>query len=341
MSPLSNAAPATPRRTGSRVARLGVLAVLLSAALALGGHQAAPAAALAGAPNGDVAGLVDIGGGRHLYLECRGQGSPTVVLEAGYRSPATVWSDDLLQPEMPRMMVLAGVAAVTRVCLYERPGAGTVLDDVLVPSRSDPVPQPRMVSDMVADLHALLQAASVPGPYVLVGHSLGGALVRLYAAAYPDEVVGMVLVDAGHEDLFAEEQALLTPGQWATVEQSYQTPLEGYPEYERVDIGTALAQLRRARADTPLHPMPLAVLSSNHTFGSPPDLPVAELERMWRRQQDDLVTLVPNARHTIAGQSGHFIQLDQPALVTEAIRQVVEGVRQPDTWYDLTSCCTQ
>ncbi len=153
-------------------------------------------------------GLVDIGG-RSLYLECRGQGAPTVVLEAGYRSPATVWSDDLVQPDAPRQMVFGGVAAFSRVCLYERPGAGTVLNDVLVPSRSDPVPQPRMMSDMVADLHALLQAASVPGPYVLVGHSLGGALVRLYEAAYPDEVVGMVLVDAGHEDLFVQEQALL------------------------------------------------------------------------------------------------------------------------------------
>jgi len=66
---------------------------------------------------------------------------------------------------------------------------------------------------------------------------------------------------------------------------------------------------------------------------------MAELERMWRAQQDDLATLVPKARHSIAGQSGHFIQLDQPALVTEAIRQVVAGGRDPDTWYDLIACC--
>src|ERR671916_2999013 len=80
---------------------------------------------LAGASFGamrDVAGLFAIDGDRRLYLECRGEGSPTVILEAGYRSPATVWSEDLLQPERPRTMVLDGVAAVTRVCLYERPG---------------------------------------------------------------------------------------------------------------------------------------------------------------------------------------------------------------------------
>src|SRR5438105_2224985 len=85
----------------------GALALLLittAAAAAQGTVPAAPTAA-----QGDFAGLVDIGG-RRLYLECRGTGSPTVILEAGYRSPATVWSDDLLQPERPRTMVLEGVA---------------------------------------------------------------------------------------------------------------------------------------------------------------------------------------------------------------------------------------
>ncbi len=71
-----------------------------------------------------------------------------------------------------------------------------------------------------------------------------------------------------------------------------------------------------------------------------PDWPVEELERSWRALQDDLATLVPNARHTIARQIGHAIHQDQPALVTEAIRQVVAGVRNPDTWYDLVACCT-
>jgi pimeloyl-ACP methyl ester carboxylesterase len=159
---------------------------------------------------GDFAGLVDIGGGRRLYLECAGQGSPTVLLEAGYRSPATVWTDDLVQPDDPRTMVFAGVAQFTRVCTYERPGAAAVVDDVLQPSRSDPVPMPRTAESVVADLHALLKAAAVPGPYVLVGHSLGGLFVRLYAATYSDEVVGLVLVDAWSEGL----KTLLTPEQW-------------------------------------------------------------------------------------------------------------------------------
>ena len=79
-------------------------------------------------PVGDFSGLVDIGGGRRLYLECAGQGSPTVVLEAGFRTRADLWSDDLIQPEAPRTMVFPGVAAFTRVCAYDRPGTTTVIE---------------------------------------------------------------------------------------------------------------------------------------------------------------------------------------------------------------------
>src|SRR5262249_20059952 len=130
----------------------------------------------------DFSGHVDIGNGRHIYLECRGTGTPTVVLEAGYRSSARIWSEGLLQSPAPRKMVLTGVAAYSRVCAYDRPGTIAALKDSVLPSRSSPVPQPRTATDVVSDLHVLLQAAGVPGPYVLVGHSLGGLIVRLFAS---------------------------------------------------------------------------------------------------------------------------------------------------------------
>ena len=115
-----------------------------------------------------LAGRVDIGG-RSLYLECRGSGSPTVVLVAGYRASGRYWTDDLLQPDAPQTMVLPGVAGFTRVCTYDRPGAlatAPVIDDdvgdpslseaeatagvKILPSRSDPVPQPRTPTDCFA-----------------------------------------------------------------------------------------------------------------------------------------------------------------------------------------------
>ena len=128
-------------------------------------------------------------GGR-LYLECAGQGSPTVLLEAGFRTRADLWSDDLIQPEAPRTMVFPGVAAFTRVCAYDRPGTATVTEDGCSQAAATRwrcrAPRPSRSHD----LHALLEAAAVPGPYVLVGHSYGGMLMRLYASTYPDEVVG-------------------------------------------------------------------------------------------------------------------------------------------------------
>jgi pimeloyl-ACP methyl ester carboxylesterase len=151
----------------------------------------------------DFAGLVDIGGGRQIYLECRGTGSPAVVLESGLRGAADVWSMSSAGEGAPT--VFPEVANFTRVCAYDRPG--TVVDSES-PSRSDPVSQPTTAQDAVADLHALLSAAEEPGPYVLAGHSFGGLVVRLYAMTYPQDVSGLVLIDAISEFL----QAGMTPG---------------------------------------------------------------------------------------------------------------------------------
>ena len=159
---------------------------------------------------GDFAGLVDIGGGRQMFLQCRGQGGPTVVLVSGYGNTGGAWT--VLPDEVAPPAVLPGVAAFTRVCAYDRPGTALEADPPDDRSRSDPIPQPTTAEAMVADLHALLTAAGVPGPYVLAGHSFGGLIARLYAATYPDEVVGLVLVDAFSEGV----RAGLTPEDWQT-----------------------------------------------------------------------------------------------------------------------------
>jgi pimeloyl-ACP methyl ester carboxylesterase len=122
--------------------------------------------------------LVDIGS-HHLHLYCTGAGTPTVVLESGLAGPALQWT--LVQQELTK---------TTRVCSYDRAGLGW----------SNRGPTPRTGLQIVSELHALLTAAHIDGPYVLVGHSLGGLLVRLYADQYLDEVAGLVLVAAGHED---------------------------------------------------------------------------------------------------------------------------------------------
>src|SRR5215207_2765747 len=121
--------------------------------------------------------LVDVGGYR-LHIQCVGTGSRTVVLDAGLGGSSLDWN--LVQPALGR---------TTRVCAYDRAGMGW----------SDPGPQPRTPRQIADELHTLLTNAGIAGPYVLVGHSLGGKNVRLFALAYPEQVAGMVLVDARSE----------------------------------------------------------------------------------------------------------------------------------------------
>ena len=121
--------------------------------------------------------LYDVGDYR-LHLYCTGEGSPTVILEAGAASPGLIWT--YVQEEITKS---------TRVCSYDRAGFGW----------SDPASGPLSPQQIASDLQALLQAAGVPGPYIVVGHSAGGVYVRAFTSQYSSEVVGMVLVDSSHE----------------------------------------------------------------------------------------------------------------------------------------------
>ena len=273
----------------------------------------APAVDAGGTPvaaPGRLDGLVDVGGGRRLYLSCVGTGSPTVVLESGLGDPAAPW-----------FAVERAVAPVARVCSYDRANA------LAAGGASDPAPTPRTGADAVADLHALLVAAKVPGPYVLVGHSIGGLFARLYAHTYPDEVAGLVLVDSSHEEQNARLEALVSPEQWAAFRQNF--------EGEGVDLDASFAQVRAARAAAPLPPLPLVVVTAGQPADPsvfPPGWPVEAQARMWRELQADLAGLVPGGRHVVAERSGHYVHRTEPELVVAAIRQVIEAVRDPSTW---------
>jgi pimeloyl-ACP methyl ester carboxylesterase len=279
---------------------------------------------------GNFAGLVDIGGGRKMYLKCSGRGSPTVVVVGGLRASADDWTTS----NKSTPAVFTGVARFTRVCACDRPG--TPVGEK--PSRSDPVPQPTTAKDAVADLHALLSAAGEAGPCVLVGHSYGGLIVRLYASTYPREVSGLVLIDALSEGLQDAE----TPEQWTIqrklIEGDVRESVAVYPALERIDVDRSLKQIRAA---PPLRSVPLVVLSADRPWGPqvPPMIAAGKLpadippdfgyvtDVAQKKAQERLARLVPNEKHITNTNSGHEIHKEQPQLVIDAIREVVEAVR--------------
>jgi len=279
---------------------------------------------------GPFAGLVDISGGRKVYLSCRGKGSPAVILVGGLRASAGDWMETV--PGKPN--VFSAVAAFTRVCAYDRPG--TPVSDR--PSRSDPVAQPTAAADAVADLHALMAAAGIETPAVLVGHSYGGLVVRLYASTYPDQVSGMVLLDALTEGLRQAE----TQQEWAIqrelINGDTKDSVRLYPALEQLDVDRSFDQLLAA---APIKQMPLIVLSADQPWGPqvpaliakgelPADVPKDfgyVTDRAQKEAQTKLAALVLGSKHVTETHSGHEIHKDQPQLVTDSIREVVEAVR--------------
>ena len=221
---------------------------------------------------------------------------------AGAGNNGDIWS--VVEPEAAaKNSVFDGVAEFTRVCAYDRPGtiAGSPR------SRSDPAPMPRSAGDIVADLRALLVAAGVRPPYVLVGPSFGGLVVRLFASTVPDEVVGLVLVDAAQEEFWTRLKALVTPEQWKGMITGTPPELADYRDFEKLDVDASAAEMRRAAAARPLRPLPLIVLSRGLPMELSPDMSAklpanfsAEQERIWQNCQDELVALVPGAQHVVA-----------------------------------------
>lgn len=191
-----------------------------------------------------------------------------------------------------------------------------------ITTRSDPVAQPRTAQDWASELGALLAAGRVPGPYVLVAHSFSGLAARLYAAEHPQQIAGLVMVDATSEEL----RDLLTPAQ-----QAFFSAPSPTPGVEQLDWGTSLEEVV---ASTRAHPhpptLPTWVLSAG-VFDLPPNVPDgARVVDALRTAQRDLATIqLPGRVHAIADRSDHNIHVRQPELVVDAARDVVARATRP------------
>ena len=139
----------------------------------------APSPAASSPPD---AGFVAIAEARELFLECRGSGEPTIILESGIHDARDYWTVSEVLPPAVQTPVMDELAKTNRVCRYDRPGTVLPVDPQVITDRSTPVAMPRTIGEAVADLHRLLEVAEVPGPYVLVAHSWGGMIAQLSRA---------------------------------------------------------------------------------------------------------------------------------------------------------------
>jgi pimeloyl-ACP methyl ester carboxylesterase len=281
------------------------------------------------ARGGNFAGEIDIGSGRKLYLRCAGHGRPTVILESGIHDSSDVWTlNGAKPPVVGSPTVFAGVARVTHVCMYDRPGTIRYTSPPALTTRSSPASMPRTLQSAVADLHALLRKAGVPGPYLLAAHSYGGLIVRYYAQKYPREAAGMVLVDA-----FGTNIKRLFGRLWPRYEHLLNfpgTPLENDPGWETVDADGAIKAINNAK----LPRIPLAVISKTEPFatasGTPNDL-LRKLEQVWPKVQSALVNLEPLTPHVFATGSDHYVEINDPDLTISVIKLVLDRARHGRT----------
>lgn len=278
--------------------------------------------------------LVDIGG-RRLHIHCMGQGSPTVILDAGLGNPSLYW-----------FRVQSEIARFAQVCSYDRAGLGW----------SDPSLAPRAAHQIASDLDALLKRTVSP-PYILVGHSCGAYWARVYASEHPDKVVGFVFVDSADKQqnqrfgtLFSKDDesderkrsraiALMPIGVPRLLGWCATLPYD-LPQLKPILPALIAVSCRKSAFETvgyelegfrnddkevdSLGSVPLVVLSHDPTRWSSPAY-MARAQVIWDQMQVELTHLSSNSARIVAAGSDHDIHVERPDLVIRAVRRVYDS----------------
>ncbi|MCR9261227.1 MAG: alpha/beta hydrolase [Pseudomonadaceae bacterium] len=284
--------------------------------------------------------------GLNIHLDCRGQGVPTVLLEAGLTFGSTSWG-----------IVHDALAQQTRVCAYDRPGLDW----------SERTREPLSAERVANRLHQLIELANLDGPFILLGMSAGGVFVREFYSRYPQQIVGMVLVDSSHEQQgnrlpsiggTSELSSVLTLCSWVqplgivralgvmdSLLERFQLPKK---EQQLLTASvnqnhTCAAMLRESEGfnrevfdlepPASLGDLPLIVVSQgkvpgeDNEFGVPVEQ-AREMAEIWNELQSELTQLSSRGQRHIATESGHVIQLEQPQIVIDAVNELVEKLRK-------------
>lgn len=271
-----------------------------------------------------------------LHIQRSGAGGPVVILEAGAGGTSLDWSK--VQPELAQSMTVVS---------YDRAGLGW----------SESGPLPRTSGRIAEELHALLRASEIAPPYILVGHSFGGLNMRMFASKYPEEVSGLVLVDSIHEDFYVRMPNAVEQSRTGQLEQLSMAPalsLIGLPRLLFPPLATQglsdsvqdaanargyLAETYSAvhdeafafdqsaeevKAANPIRSdLPVVVLSRSTAEAWPPSVSQEEAEGIWQELQAELSKLTSKTTQTIVDDSGHYIHLEQPKVVVDAIQTIV------------------
>jgi pimeloyl-ACP methyl ester carboxylesterase len=275
---------------------------------------------------------IDVGG-RRLHLFCQGDApGPTVVIEQGAGSPSILW-----WPLQTR------IAAFARVCTYDRAGY----------LWSDPAPPTATLQDRVTDLHTLLHTANIPGPYIMVGHSFGGPLIRLYTQAYPREVAGLVLLDGMPEiavfrpsfaaytaklGLFVRAAGLAARFGLLHAAAAFMTPPPSMSPAAIRALKAFVATPRFFRAmEADLNALANAKGGYGNTLGNCPTIvithsepfpgPAAVLEPGWTEAQAHIAAQSTRGELLVATGCNHMIPFEAPDLVVNAIRRIVADLK--------------
>jgi pimeloyl-ACP methyl ester carboxylesterase len=261
--------------------------------------------------------MVDIGT-HSLHIYCAGQGSPTVVMDTGFGD-----ASDKLRP------IQARIAQEVRVCVYDRAGYGL----------SEPGPMPRHGRQVASELKLLLEKAGIPGPYLLVGHSLGGLNVQVFASQYPKLVAGIVLIEPpplrfilGQQfpDLYQRAQQE-GPNMLAMAEQARTASrlkeasfLETLASEHEMMLSETAQQLAAVES---FGNIPLIVMGAGQPQPAFGDQAQA-FQQFWIESGQALASKSSRGAFVLVQESGHYIYRDAPDSVLEAIRQVIKQVRR-------------
>jgi pimeloyl-ACP methyl ester carboxylesterase len=259
-------------------------------------------------------------GGYLLHINCLGEGSPTIIIDVGLGDDSSDWQ-----------RILEHSAQTTKTCVYDRPGYGW----------SDYGPRPRTSRRIAYELNLLLQQAQISPPYILVGHSFGGYNMRLFAAAFPNRISGLVLIDASHEDQY-ERLGINIPksnrrlnslismppasGKSLVSSQKNQLLQDRAFHTARYEISSLYKSAQQVQYNGNIPTVPLIVISRGVAEWVGHDQ-AKQREKTWILLQQDLTQLSPLSQHIFANHSGHNIHQQQPQIIIDALVDVTHLAR--------------